>query len=98
MNFLPPGLEYFQLATISIFSENLRRFSQLMVHHRINDTGSKLTTAVVDTGGKFIASFNDSGGGKCATDVNDTGGNCPTVPTVNDTGGQQRCLHLKLQT
>ncbi len=38
----------FPFSTISSFSENSRRYSQLKVHHRINDTGSKFTTGVVD--------------------------------------------------
>ncbi len=38
----------FPISTISSFSENSRRYSQLKVRHRINDTGSKFTTGVVD--------------------------------------------------
>jgi hypothetical protein len=62
--------------TISNFFENSRRYSQVKVHHVINDTGGKFATSfanVVDTDDKF------------ATDVNDTGGN---LPGINDTSGK----------
>jgi hypothetical protein len=49
MNNLTPGTwVLLPISTISNFSENSGRYSQLKVDHRINDTDSKLTTGIVD--------------------------------------------------
>ncbi len=41
------------IRVISIFFENSRRYSQVMVHHRNQRHHGKFATAINDTGGKF---------------------------------------------
>jgi hypothetical protein len=90
MSYLPQAPEN-NIRVVSNFSENLRRYSQVTVHHHctgINDTRGKFAAGVNDTGRKFAAGvdFINDTGSKFATGTStfgvDTGGKLTPVSTT----------------
>ncbi len=69
----PPSPEC-PIRTVSNFSENSRRYSQVKVHHRYQRHRWQFTTDINDTGGKFASGVYDWRFFAFATGVVDTGG------------------------
>ncbi len=75
MNQFPPAPEY-PIRTVSDFCKNLRRYSQVKVHHRYQRHRGKFATSIMTPASNFATSYASvvNTGGKFATGVNNTDG------------------------